>query len=485
MSTRRFPTPPQSRRVLLGRALALAAGLAFALPAAARAQPAPVEDQRWAFTTTFGRFHTDNFFLISPDAPGDSIDSLSVSLLYGRTGERLSISGNGRVSGNYYETFNQYNQLNYGGGLGLSYRPSRTSSFAFSQVASSGFYAPLLINLGLFLPQIRTEALQSTLVATWHPTPRTTLTGDGNFSYLHYDSDLSTLDPALIPHDALVLAGAVPPGQAEIGLAGLPTPLDATLVVLTALSAEGVRRQQLNLTTFRAGFQAEQALTDRLSAAVQIGYRGLDYGSPALVNGGQLNSGASLRLALDPKTTASLRYTFERNTAQVPAVSTQTALLQVEHDLSPRLKFDASIGIGFSDQTGAAQASGTSWLGGAGLAGRFRRTRWDVRYGRSVYQAFGFGRNYLSDYASAFVEHTFLKRLSGRVEAYYRRSQDVFAQSFFFTSQIYRGSLTYRIQRRTMVGGFYSYRVVDQGVAVPVIHSSAWGFSISYARAFK
>jgi hypothetical protein len=475
------------RRVLCDRNRILAACLALALPVVARAQPAAiqVEDQRWALSTTFGRFHTDNFFLISPDTPGDTINNLSVGLLYGRTGERLSFSGYGRVSGNYYESYNLYNQLNYGGGLGLSYRPSPTSTFSFSQVASSGFYAPLLINLGVFLPQVHTDAFRSALVATWHPGPRTTLTADGTFAYLHYSSDLSTLDAALVPQEALVLAGAIPPEQAEIGLADLPTPLDASLLVLSALSAEGVRQRQLSLTTFRTGFQAEQMLTDRLAGTAQIGYRGLDYGTTGLMSGGQLDSGASLRLALDPETTASLRYTYQQNRAQVPAVSTQTALLQVEHNLSPRLKVDASFGVGVSDQAGIAVPSGTSWLGGAGLSGRHRRTRYDVRYGRSVYQAFGFGRNYLTDYGSAFVEHAFTKRLSGRTDLLYRRSQDVFAQRFFFTSQIYRASASYRIQRRTLVGGFYSYRIIDRGDEIPVVKSSAWGFSITYARAFK
>jgi hypothetical protein len=461
--------------------------LALALPVVAEAQPTAgrMEDQRWSFSTTFSRFHTDNFFLVSPDTPGDTVNSLSAGLLYGRSGERLAFSGYGRVSGNYYQTSNQYNRLNYGGGYGLSYRPAPTASVSFSQVASSGFYTPLLIGLGVALPQVQTDLFRSKLLATWHPGPRTTLAADGDFTYLHYSSDLSTLDAAQLPQDVLILAGTIPPEQAEIGLPDLPTPVDASLVALAALSAEGVRRRQLNLVTFRAGLRAEQMLTDRLSATAQLGYRGLDYGSSSLVSGGQLDSGASLRLGLGPGTSASLQYTYQQNRAQVPVVSTQTTLLQVEHDLRPHLKIDASFGIGVSSQAGFATSSGTSWLGGGGLSGRHRRTRYGAHYGRSVYQAFGFGRNYLTDSASVTVDHTITKRLSGGVDARYRRSQDVFAQRFFFDSQIYRASAGYRVQRRTIVGGFYSYRIIDRGAEFPTVKSSAWGFSVTYVRAWK
>ncbi len=461
--------------------------LVLALPVAVEAQPTatPVEDQRWSFSTTFGRFHTDNFFLVSPETPGDTINTLSTGLLYGRSGKRLGFSGYGRVSGNYYQTFTQFNRLNYGGGFGLAYRPSRTASFSFGQAASSGFYAPLLIGLGVALPQVRTDVVRSVMLATWHPGPRTTLAADGEFAYLHYSSDLSTLDAAQLPLDTLILTGTIPPEQAEVGFLDLPTPVDASLVALAALSAEGVRQRRLDLVTYRAGFRAEQMLTDRLSGSAQVGYRGLDYGTPGILSGGQLDSGASLRLGLGPGTSASLQYTYQQNRAQVPTVATHTAMLLVEHDLREHLKIDASFGVGISSRAGQASSSGTSWLGGLGLSGQYRRTHYDAAYGRSVYQAFGFGRNYLTDYASVFVDHRFTKRLTGRLDARYRRSQDVFAQRFFFDSQIYRVSAGYRVERRTVVGGWYSYRIIDRGSEFPVIKSSTWGFSATYVRAWK
>jgi hypothetical protein len=461
--------------------------LALALPLVAEAQPVVgrTEAQRWSFSSTFGRYHTDNFLLISPDAPGDTVDNLSVGLLYGRVGQRLSLSGYGRVSVNYYETSSRYNRLNYGGGFGLSYRPSPTASVSTTTAATSGFYTPLLIGLGVALPQVRTDLFRNTLLATWHAGPRTTLTADGDFTYLHYSSDQSLLDAAQLPLDVLLLAGTVPPEQAEIGISDLPTPVDASLVAIAALSAEGVRVRQVNLVTFRAGLQAEQKLTERLSGSVQLGYRGLDYGNAAIVSGGQLDSGASLHLGLGPGTNASLQYTYQQNRAQVPVVSTQTAVLQVEHEVNPHLKIDASFGAGISDQAGLSSSSGTSWLGGGGLSGHHKRTRYNAYYGRSLFQAFGFGRNYLTDYASAVVDQTVTKRLSIGLDARYRRSQDVFAQRFFFSTQIYRIAAGYRVKRRTLVGGFYSYRIIDRGEEVPLVKSSAWGLSVTYVRSWK
>ena len=487
MSIRRSASRVGGLRPALRRGRNAAVWLALAFPVVAEAQPTlgRTEARRWSFSTTFSRFHTDNFLLISPDAPGDTVDSLSVGLLYGRLGKRLNLSGYGRVSVNFYETSSQYNRLNYGGGFGLSYRPSPTASLDVRVAATSGFYTPLLIGLGVALPQVRTVVFRNTLLATWHPGPRTTLTADGDFTYLHYTSDLSTLDAAQLPLDVLILAGTIPPEQAEIGLPDLPTPVDASLVALAALSTEGVRQRRLNLVTYRAGLQAEQKLTDRLSGTVQLGYRGLDYGSPAIVSGGQLDSGASLRLGLGPGTSASLQYTYQQNRAQVPVVSTHTAVLQVEHEVSPQLKIDASFGVGVSNQVGLATSSATSLLGGGGLSGRHRRTRYSAYYGRAVFQAFGFGRNYLTDYASAIVDQTVTKRISIGVDARYRRSQDVFAQRFFFDSQLYRVSAGYRVKRRTLVGGFYSYRIIDRGAEIPIVKSSAWGFSVTYVRTWK
>jgi hypothetical protein len=475
------------RGALPGRSLLIAALLVLALPVVSWAQlgPSPVEDELWAFSTNVGRFQTDNLLLSSSESPGDSVNVVSVALLYGRSRPRQSFSAYGRVSGDFYDTFNQYSQLNYGGGLGLSLSPSRTSTFHLSVAASSGSYAPVLLSLGVAVPEIQTDAVSASLLSSWHPGPRTTLTADGSFAYIHYSSSLSTFEAALVPQNALVLTGVASPEQAEIGLSNLPTPVDASLVALALLSSEGARLKELTLTTFRTGFTAEQMLTDRLSASAQVGYRGLDYGTAALVNGGQLDSGLSLRLALSTRTSTTLRYTYQKNSAQLPAVSTQTAMLFVEHDASPHLKLDASFGLGSSDRVDVGVPSGSSLLGGAGLSGSYRRTRYDAHYSRSLNQAYGFGRNYLTDYATAFVEQTFSKRFTARADLLYRRSQDVYLPVFTFTSQIYRASASYRIERRTHVGVFYSYRIIDYGNFAPTIKSSAWGFSIAYARSFK
>jgi hypothetical protein len=475
------------RGALPGRSLPLAALLVLALPVVSRAQlgPGPVEGEQWVFSTNVGRFQTDNLLLSSAESPGDSVDVVSVALLYGRRSPRQAFSAYGRVSGDVYETFNQYSQLNYGGGLGLSLEPSRTSNVHLSVAASSGSYAPVVLSLGVAVPEIQTDVASASLLSSWHPGPRTTLTADGSFAYIHYSSSLSTFEAALVPQNALVLSGVASPEQVEIGLSNLPTPVDASLVALALLSSEGSRVRELTLTTFRAGFTAEQALTDRLSGSVQVGYRALDYGTAALVNGGQLDSGLSLRLALSNRTSTTLRYTYQKNSAQLPAVSSQAAMLFVEHDLSPHLKLDASLGLGASDQVDVAVPASSSLLGGLGLSGAYRRTRYDVHYSRSLNQAYGFGRNYLTDYATAFVEQTFSKRLTARADLLYRHSQDVYLPRFTFTSQIYRASASYRIQRRTHVGAFYSYRIIDYGNLAPTIKSSAWGFSLAYARSLK
>ena len=450
------------------------------LPAEAQGK----EAQRWSFSATVGESHISNL-LLSPEELADTVDTMSVGLMYGRQSDRLSLSAYGRISGKRFRTFDQFNGLNYGGGFGASYRPSSTATFSFSQAASSGFYTPLLFGLGVQLPQVRADVLRTTGSGTWRASPRTTVKLDGEFAYLSYRSEVSTLEASQLPVDTLALAGLLPPEEAGIGLTGLPTPVDSSLVALGALAAEGVTRERLDLLTYRAGLQVSEALTPRTSGSLQVGYRGLDYSQTDLQNGGQLDVGAGIRQSLGPATNASLQYTYQKNTAQVPAVSTQTLLMQAEHDLGPHLKVDASAGIGFTGTAGLTSSSGSSFLGGVGVSGRYRRTRFDARYGRSIFQALGFGRNYVSDYASASVNHVFTKRLVGRLGADYRHSKDPLALQYAFTSQAYWGSARYRIQRRTVVSLDYVLRRIELGANQPAFNSSVWGFSLVYTRVWK
>jgi hypothetical protein len=466
--------------------LYVALGL-LALPLAAEAQlfRPRVEVSRWAFTATVGQFHTENLYLLSSDGPGDTIDTVSAGLLYGRTTPRYALSAYGRISGNHYWNFSQSSRINYGGGFGASFSPSRTLTLTLGQAGSSGFYAPLLIGLGVQYPGVRADSLRTTLAADWQATPRTLLRVEGDLGYLRYSSEISDLDPSELPLDTLVLSGVLSPEQAEIGIDDLPTPLDSSLVALTALSAEGVRRGSLELLTYRAGLVLTQTLSPKLTLSVPFGYRKLDYSRTDFRDGSQFDTGLSFRRSLGTATSASLQYTYQRNQSQVPPVTTQTFLLQGEHEISSHFKFDASVGVGLTSAGSLPVDSGSSLLGGVGLSGRARRTTWDLRYGRSTYQALGFGRNYLTDYASAYVEQRLAKRLSARLEARYRHSRESLFGAYVFDTQYYGVLARYRIEKRTMASAYYYLRRVDRPVEQDDVSSSLWGFSIGYARSWK
>jgi hypothetical protein len=452
-------------------------------PSPARAQT--TEGQRWSFSATVGEAHAGNLLLLSRQGAGDTVDTVSTALFWGRSAARLSLSAYGRISGNYYRTSSRFNRLNYGGGFGASLHPSTRVSLVLGQSASSGFYAPLLLGLGpLLLPQAQADAVQTTGIGTWLAASRTTLKLDSGFSYLHYSSDVSALDPAQLPIGTLVLVGIVPPEQAGLDISDLPTPVDASVAALGAISVEGVNRQSLDVITFRAGMQVSQALTPKTSASLQLGGRGIDYSRTDLASGGQLDVGGSIQQRLGSATQVTLQYTYQRNAAQVPAVGTQTLLLQAQRELGPHLKADASVGFGTSSAAGAPSTSGSSLLGGGGLSGWHRRTSFRAHYGRSLFQALGFGRNYVSDYATASVDQTFTKRLSAGIAGQYRHSSDAFNPQFSFAALGYGASVGYRIQRRTQATAYYTFRHVRSGQSQGV-DGSLWGFSLGYARAWK
>ena len=471
---------PWALRVHLALALA-----AQALAAEAQVSRPMVEAERWAFTATVGQFHMDNLLLLGPDDPGDTVDTVSTGLLYGRTSPRHGLSVSGRISANRYWNFSQSSRISYGGGIGAFVVPSPTLKLTFGGYGSRGFYAPLLIGLGVQAPGVRADSARATAAAEWQLTTRTMVLINGDLGYINYASEVSDLDPAELPLDALIVAGVVPPEQGEIGIEGLPTPVDSSLIALGALASEGVRRASLRLLTYRGGVVLTQTLSPKLTLSIPLGYRALDYNRIGLQGGGQFDTGLGFRRSLGPSSNVSVLYTYQRNGAQIPTVTTQTALLQGEHELSTHLKIDASIGAGWTTTDSFATSSGTSLLGGVGISGRARRTTYDLHYGRSTYQALGFGRNYLTDYASAYVDQRLAKRLGARLEARYRHSSEALLGQYAFTTQFYGLSAQYRIERRTLASAYYYFRRLDRPGELNDIDSSVWGFSIAYARSFK
>jgi hypothetical protein len=461
----------------------LVAGLAW--PAFGQQTSGRQEGQRWSFSASINEAHFGNLLVLSSTTPGDTVDSVSTGLLFGRVGKRLSLSAYGRASGNYYRVTSAYNRLNYGGGFGLSYRPSPTTRFAFSQGASSGFYSPLLRTIGVALPEVRIKAYHATMLVSLQPSPLTSLQLSGGFAYLGYSSDLSSLDASQLPVDAQVLAGAIPPEEAAIGLEDLPTPVDASLTALGALASEGLIGRQTSLTSYFASLQASRQLLPGSSASFRMGYRAIDYPNGGRAGGGQLDLGASVEQSLNATTSASLQYSHQRNDAQQPPVGTDTAQLRVQHAIGAHLKADVSFGAASASRQGTQDPSGWSWLGGAGISGQYRTTSYGVRYGRSIYQALGFGRNYVTDYAEVLVSRRFTDRVSGRLEARHRRSQDVFVDTFSFSSRDYGGGVGYRIDRYTQAQAYGFLRRIERGLGNEPIKTWVWGFSLVHARSFK
>ena len=225
-----------------------------ALGSRRRGGPSP---PRWGSSTP-----TTSTSWVSGD-PGDTIDTVSAGLLYGRSSPRSRPLGlraglgkpllelqpeqphrlRRRGRSLLQPLTDPVPHLRAGGELGLLRAPPHRS--------------------GCPVPGVRADSLRTNAAADWQATPRTRLRIDGDVGYLHYASEISDLDPSELPLDALVLAGVVSPEQAEIGIEDLPTPIDSSLVALRALSAEGVRGGSLNLLTFRGGVVLTQNLSPR------------------------------------------------------------------------------------------------------------------------------------------------------------------------------------------------------------------------------
>jgi hypothetical protein len=127
---------------------------------------------------------------------------------------------------------------------------------------------------------------------------------------------------------------------------------------------------------------------------------------------------------------------------------------------------------------------GWAFRGAASLSARFRRSTLDARYDRSIDQAFGFGRDRLSDIFSAGYTVAPNRKVSLRAAGIVGVTRDPVDTAFRFMTQTGMGEISYGLGRRVDVVTTYSFRRYspDAGAA---ISGHALGVSLVYAREWR
>jgi hypothetical protein len=112
-----------------------------------------------------------------------------------------------------------------------------------------------------------------------------------------------------------------------------------------------------------------------------------------------------------------------------------------------------------------------------------RTTSIGVRYNRRYRIALGFGRNLLTDYASANISQSIKSRLLLGAIAGYTRGEDPLMPGSHLSGERYRAFLSFQITRGLRAGASYQIWITEQQFAEQPqrVRSEAWAFSLSYA----
>jgi hypothetical protein len=458
------------------RAGVSAAYLVLLVTAPASAQ---VEAERWTLSGNLRETFSDNVFLSRGRDVDEWITGATLSLAYGRLGQRSSLSGLGWLNGGLYREFDEYNRVQYG--LGLSGQLDADPRMRLRAGASfaDGINFDSLYASRLGLPQVDVKSGSAFTGLTYEVTPSTFANASLDVSGLRYRADF-LFDSSQLPGDVFAPPDVLQPLRPGSVDPQLPIAPDGAQF-LALLSAEGIRTLSLDYIAWRAGVGLSHELSDTTRVSVDAGYR-RTYESPSeFADGEQVEAQAALRHVFDQSATASLSYAYQESRFRDRARA-HSATAQADKELSRRLRFDASVGVSWLD--GPADASGATIVGGAGFSLRLDRTSVAARYTRSRFQGPVLGRSQVSDVVFASVGHTFGKRLFGSVFGYYRTASDDLDRSYTYSDAVLGASLALRIKRRGNIGGSYTFQHFDSA-GFPATSRSTLSVSLGYSRTWK
>jgi hypothetical protein len=466
--------PPRSWRAVV---VALAI-VSLDQPAPARAEGA---SRTWVLSGTLRQIHTSNLFPFFADGPGDVIASPSVSLSYQRTVARTSLAVSASAYALRYSEQTQYNRAGGAFSIGGSHRFSERARMGLSLGVNSGLATENIYTSRTLFPQIDVSGQRGATHLSYDVSRTTVVTMDVG----GYESHFSTSIPIL----GLSVDPSVPPAffpgltEAVAGPLGPLVQIDPAVFALGIIGSEGLAAGESDISLFGGGFGLTHAFSPVLSATAWAGYSRLHLSTSPRQEGGRVDLRGSLSRQFTPSTRVSLTYVNERNRAQVPEVTNQTFVVEAAKSFNENVEFAASLGYGVL-ATPVSSFGGTV-LGGVGLTSHRGSNTLRMRLDRTTYQAFGVGRNQVSDVGYVHLGRTLSKRLTTWLDGRVRSSRDPFEDRFSVTLHSYGTGLSYRFHERTQLGTDYNFQRYTPLGALDSIDSSIWSFYVSYGKAFR
>lgn len=254
----------------------------------------------------------------------------------------------------------------------------------------------------------------------------------------------------------------------------------------SVLVGQGILLPLDRALTSRTTADLRQTLNPRLGLEARVQYDHVDFATPTLADGDQLEALLALNRRLGDRQAVALSYNFlSSKTGGQPRLNYHSGYLGWSRRLS--LTASANINLGF---TALPQPDG-SWsvipsaLARVTALNPRTHLRLEARYEHRVNQAFGYGQDRIADIAAITVARPFGRRWASNFGFNYTLSKDTTPNvadptSFRYNTQTLNAGLGYRVNRRVGLDLGYSYFRSSQ--VTPAIDDHTVSLGVVYRK---
>jgi hypothetical protein len=229
------------------------------------------------------------------------------------------------------------------------------------------------------------------------------------------------------------------------------------------LVAEGILRPLDRALTSRTTATLRQTLSPVFGLEARAQYDHVDFSSPTLADGDQIEAQLALNRRYGERYAASLSYQFlSSHTGGQPRRNYHSGYLGGSKRLSLTAMASVNLGVMALPQEGGGWRVVPSALARLHALNARTHLRIDARYEHKANQDFGLGTDRIADIVALALERPFGRRWSSNLGLNYTLSKDTGTQldqneSFRYTSQSLSAGLAYQATRRLSLDLGYSY----------------------------
>jgi hypothetical protein len=226
------------------------------------------------------------------------------------------------------------------------------------------------------------------------------------------------------------------------------------------LTDQGLLLPQSLVRNLAASVALSQKLSSHTTFSVSGAYQRALFDDPSLSDGASVLAESSLSRQLGPRSSLSFSYSFvDSIVADQRSGLYHTLSLGWNRPLARRIDLSVKAGVARSDVEDFTSGDRTvryDFQGGGGLAGRWKRTGFTLRYDHTLGQAYGYGRERMADLASTGFSRSLARRLDFLVSYGFGWSRELSGSGSFLTHSV-TSSLTWGLGRHIALAAGYNF----------------------------